>query len=834
MPVTRSKGRTQDARTPSNNPPRPPGTPVTPVPLGNLEADLEAPMATPVPPAPVPVPPAPVVPPPPAPVALPPAPAVPPPAPVVNPPVPAAPPGTDPVLDHALRLVGFDRSRNPDHAVFQCLADGGYDTFYRLFFLNPEEVKDLAYLDTSLSPPVWVSLSRGNQSALLTLIAYQRYFKATNNGTSLTPTDWLQITEDTINNFILSSDRDLYIQNSGPPQQAATPTATLQRPSNLLNEYRKTIRRDPAQFKPLNDKRHWATWHLQFVATARAQDLQDVLDPWYVPNTPDEKAVFRAKQEYLYAVFVQNLLTDEGKTYVRAHSRDSNAQKIFKELLDHHTKSTHSQLTASSIMQFLTSFKLGVQPWKGKTTVSFIAYFVEQMRLYDDICYATAEPILSDHFKRTVLDTAVQGIDDLRQVRITQNTLCQQLNATPTFSEYLDLLQRAATIYDNHQQNRSNPRMDTGNPRKVYATVQGGYPYHDDADVFLESDPGPVGFDFSDAYNDPFSSDHGFDIDLPLSTINVFAAQQCGRPPNNPDPSIRLPDSIFSKLSQDDKRTWSRLGVDARRLILGYSNSSTTTVHPGSSVHPPSTGISNVNRRVHMSEHTSPPMLTPDALVTHTLPIPPVYGPGNDDPQDSTRLLAMMTQQHHPGDLRRLLSTSSGRPPDSGPHVPTRTINMARTYVVARADAAKHHGSQLGALVDRGANGGLAGQDCRIIAHAPDRFVNIEGLDRHQLTHIPIVSCGAYTVSRNHGPVIVVFHQFAGVMRGPTIISSGQLESFHNQVNKRSRRVDPNGQLIITNDGYEFPLHVRNGLSYLDLRPFHRSGISNPASCHHD
>ena len=235
----------------------------------------------------------------------------------------------------------------------------------------------------------------------------------------------------------------------------------------------------------MNDKRHWATWHLQFVATARAQDLQDVLDPLYVPRTPDERAVFLAKQEYLYAVFVQNLLTDEGKTYVRAHARDSNAQAIFKELVDHHTKSTHSQLTASSIMQFLTSFKLGVNPWKGKTTVSFIAYFVEQMRLYDDICYATAEPILSDHFKRTVLDTAVQGIDDLRQVRITQNTLCQQLNKAPTFSEYLDLLQRAATIYDAHQQNRtSNPRMDNVSQRKVYATVHGGYPYHDDSDGF--------------------------------------------------------------------------------------------------------------------------------------------------------------------------------------------------------------------------------------------------------------------------------------------------------------------------------------------------------------
>ena len=168
MPVTRAKSRTHDARTPTNDPPRPPGPPVTPVALGNMEPDLEAPMETPVPPAPV------VVPTPPTPVAVPPAPPVAPPVapppvapavPAVQPPAPVVQP-TDPVLDHALRLVGFDRSHNPDHPVFQCLADGGYDTFYRLFFLNPEEVKDLAYLDTSVSPPIWVGLSRGNQSAL--------------------------------------------------------------------------------------------------------------------------------------------------------------------------------------------------------------------------------------------------------------------------------------------------------------------------------------------------------------------------------------------------------------------------------------------------------------------------------------------------------------------------------------------------------------------------------------------------------------------------------------------------------------------------------------------
>ena len=80
-----AKTRSQ-ARTPSTNPTVPPGTPGTPeapgtpVSVGHTEPDLEAPM------------------------------------------VPIAPPAvqpTDPVLPHALRLVGFDQSRTPDHPVFQ-------------------------------------------------------------------------------------------------------------------------------------------------------------------------------------------------------------------------------------------------------------------------------------------------------------------------------------------------------------------------------------------------------------------------------------------------------------------------------------------------------------------------------------------------------------------------------------------------------------------------------------------------------------------------------------------------------------------------------------------
>ncbi len=114
----------------------------------------------------------------------------------------------------------------------------------------------------------------------------------------------------------------------------------------------------------------------------------------------------------------------------------------------------------------------------------------------------------------------------------------------------------------------------------------------------------------------------------------------------------------------------------------------------------------------------------------------------------------------------------------------------------------------------------MAGQDVRIIEKSPHPFVNVEGIDRHQITDIPIVTCGAYVISKNCGPVIAIFHQYAGIQRGPTIHSPGQLEAFDNTVNNHSRKIDSAGQLIITNHGFEFPLHICNGLAYLDMLPF--------------
>jgi cellulose synthase/poly-beta-1,6-N-acetylglucosamine synthase-like glycosyltransferase len=63
--------------------------------------------------------------------------------------------------------------------------------------------------------------------------------------------------------------------------------------------------------------------------------------------------------------------------------------------------------------------------------------------------------MMTDNFKRTALDSAVQSILELRQFCITQHTLCWQLNTLPTFEEYFSVvLETAASttaVYDSQQ-----------------------------------------------------------------------------------------------------------------------------------------------------------------------------------------------------------------------------------------------------------------------------------------------------------------------------------------------------------------------------------------------
>ena len=166
-----------------------------------------------------------------------------------------------------------------------------------------------------------------------------------------------------------------------------------------------------------------------------------------------------------------------------------------------------------------------------------------------------------------------------------------------------------------------------------------------------------------------------------------------------------------------------------------------------------------------------------------------------------------------PGDIRTVLSSSGVKKKTS--------LRQANNHETIKYCVSNHRGSttdKRGALVDRGANGGLVGNDVRITC-TTDREVDVSGIDNHQMTNLRIVTAGG-VVSTQRGEVLLVMHQYAHVPQGKTIHSAIQLESFGHKVDDRSLKLKQGSQTITTLDGYVIPMNFINGLPYMPIRPY--------------
>ena len=92
----------------------------------------------------------------------------------------------------------------------------------------------------------------------------------------------------------------------------------------------------------------------------------------------------------------------------------------------------------------------------------------------------------------------------------------------------------------------------------------------------------------------------------------------------------------------------------------------------------------------------------------------------------------------------------------------------------------------MASLIDHGANGSIAGSDVRIIeTNSPVRTVNVCGIDNHELTSIPIVTC-AGVVTTQKGLITLIMNQYAFIGKGHSIHSSPQLEHHDNHVDDKA------------------------------------------------
>ena len=76
----------------------------------------------------------------------------------------------------------------------------------------------------------------------------------------------------------------------------------------------------------------------------------------------------------------------------------------------------------------------------------------------------------------------------------------------------------------------------------------------------------------------------------------------------------------------------------------------------------------------------------------------------------------------------------------------TYNVNTSTTYSISQQNFTKCKG----ALIDSRSHGSIIGSDVRAISQVDDHKVNVEGIDNHQLTDIPIVTAtGVITTQKD-------------------------------------------------------------------------------------
>jgi len=144
--------------------------------------------------------------------------------------------------------------------------------------------------------------------------------------------------------------------------------------------------------------------------------------------------------------------------------------------------------------------------------------------------------------------------------------------------------------------------------------------------------------------------------------------------------------------------------------------------------------------------------------------------------------------------------------------------NRKSKYGPNKIHASKHaiKRSKRGTLVDRGANGGILGNDAKVIFKR-NKTVDVTGIDNHELNALPMVDATAKAIT-DKGPVILILRNYAYHGLNRTLHSAGQIEWYLNKAYDTSMKVGGR-QVIKTVNGYYVPINIIRGLPYIQMEP---------------
>ena len=223
-----------------------------------------------------------------------------------------------------------------------------------------------------------------------------------------------------------------------------------------LNNFKKGTKRDASVYPIFKNDKYYDTFQRSFLANLKAQDLYDVADPDYDPESGDfyENELFQGKQSFAYSVLVASLQTEKGRELVKEFEGD--ARSIILKLHHYHTKSNVAQHDIITLTTDITNLTLN-DSWKG-TVRQFLSHFKEKLRLLDSLVPVSDQ--LPETTRITFLQRAVQHNHDLRQIHVMDSVWRFKTDSTDTltFETYYNLLWDAAHQYDLHHTKKGPQR----------------------------------------------------------------------------------------------------------------------------------------------------------------------------------------------------------------------------------------------------------------------------------------------------------------------------------------------------------------------------------------
>ena len=351
--------------------------------------------------------------------------------------------------------------------------------------------------------------------------------------------------------------------------------------------------------------------------TARAHDCEEILQPTFRPKRDaDSLELFMLKNDFMYSVFNKYLLSDMGKTIVRKHLDNMNAQQVWEEFATHMTTSSKGKAEKRRLHTYVTTTVLD-KSWKG-TTEQFILHFNEQFRQLDEV--SPPEESLPYTTRLTLLQTAVHNIPELRMVETMEE--CISISSStpgPTmgYDNYLTLLQNACIRYDSNLKSRPSPASRAAYQHEL-SPDQHDNPYPQD---YYSSGTTYGGIDMP---AEEFYQVHTTSLNRPpnVSTITPrkpTTAPPTGRPTPKRSPGpIFLPANIYKLLSDVAIKELKKHNTTTRSTppTKGLSIPMTQTLTPSI---PPLT----LPQVIQLNPVKPSPLMIPP-LSTSWIPIPPL------------------------------------------------------------------------------------------------------------------------------------------------------------------------------------------------------------------